>query len=90
MALGSLEDMPALAFMLFCRAGLFAWVAATRSGFTPCAAGWLCGPGFWGLAGVVVPPVARGVDREEGISEVKIVPEDGERTYFWVMVERSA
>lgn len=36
-----------------------------------------------------VPPVARGVEKLEGISEVKMVP-DGERTNFWVIVLISA
>lgn len=35
-------------------------------------------------------PVARGVEKVEGISEVKMVPEDGDSTYFCVIVERSA
>lgn len=69
---------------------LLAWVAATRRGFTPWAAGWWRGPGFWRWAGVFVPPVGRGVDICEGSSEVKIVPEEGERTYFCVMVARRA
>ena len=67
---------------------LFACVAATSSGFTPW--GMPLGVGVLKAAGVVVPPVAMGVERLEGSSEVKIVPEDGERMYFWEMVERRA
>ena len=69
---------------------LFECVAATRSGFKPCPPGWEMGVGVWKGAGVVVPPVGRGVERLEGSSEVKIVPEDGERMYFWEMVARRA
>lgn len=37
-----------------------------------------------------VPPVGSGVDICDGSSEVNIVPEEGERTYFWFIVERRA
>jgi hypothetical protein len=40
-------------------------------------------------AGVLVPPVGRGVLKVEGISEVKIVPE-GERMNFWVITPSKA
>lgn len=68
-------------FMWLGVAGLLECVAATSSGFTPWAAGLLFGVGFCGF-GVVVPPVGRGVERDEGSSDVNIVPEDGDRTYF--------
>ena len=42
------------------------------------------------LAGVLVPPVGSGVERAEGNSEVKMVPEEGVRMYFWVIVARRA
>lgn len=57
------------------------WVAATRRGFTPCAAGWYIGPGCPDGAGVLVPPVGRGVEKVEGSSEVKIEA-DGESMNF--------
>jgi hypothetical protein len=38
---------------------------------------------------VLVPPVAKGVERFEGISEVKMVP-DGESIYFCVIVDIKA
>lgn len=47
------------------------------------------GPGWPVGAGVLVPPVGRGVEKLEGISEVKMVP-DGERTNFWVIVFNKA
>jgi hypothetical protein len=47
------------------------------------------GPGCPIGAGVLVPPVGRGVLKAEGISEVKMVA-DGERMYFWVMTPRRA
>lgn len=68
-------------FMAFGNEGLFACVAATRSGLTPWAAGWLSGACWEGCAGVVVPPVGRGVEKFDGISEVKIVA-DGDKMNF--------
>lgn len=48
------------------------------------------GPGWpGGLAGVVAPPVGRGVERLDGMSAVKVL-DDGERMYFCVMVESNA
>jgi hypothetical protein len=46
-------------------------------------------PGWPVGAGVLVPPVGRGVVKAEGISDVKMVA-DGERMYFWVMTPRRA
>jgi hypothetical protein len=69
--------------------GALAWVAATRSGLTPWAAGWRRGPGGWLPRAGVVVPVAIGVEMLEGISDVKMLAE-GERMYFWVMIERRA
>lgn len=40
-------------------------------------------------AGVLVPPVGRGVEKLEGISEVNMVA-DGDRTNFCVMVASNA
>ena len=69
-------------------AALFEWVAATSRGLTPWPAGWCIGPGWPLGAGVFVPPVGRGVEKLEGISEVKMVP-DGDRMYFCVMAPSS-
>lgn len=66
-------------------AGLLEWVAATSKGLTPWPAGWCMGPGWPLGAGVFVPPVGMGVEKSEGSSEVKMVP-DGERMNFCVMV----
>lgn len=39
---------------------------------------------------MLVPPVGRGVERAEGISEVKMVADDGATVYFEDRTERSA
>lgn len=83
--LGSIPGVPGVAPAI---PGLL-WVAATRSGLTPWAAGWYIMPGWPVGAGVLVPPVGRGVVKAEGISDVKMVA-DGERMYFWVMTPRRA
>lgn len=59
--------------------GLPEWVAATRRGLTPWPA-----RGYPG-AGVVEPPVGRGVAKLEGISDENMLAE-GERMNFCVMV----
>lgn len=47
------------------------------------------GPCWPVCAGVLVPPVAMGVERLDGSSEVKMVP-DGESIYFCMRVATSA
>ena len=67
-------------------------MAARRSGFTlgPCACGVeLEGP--WGCGCGVLAPVATGVERLDGSSEVKIVALEGEMRYFaWSVARRAS
>ena len=60
-------------------------MAARRRGLTLL----LCDiPGNWGCG--VLAPVASGVERLEGSSEVKIVAEDGDIRYLLLRTETSA
>ena len=60
-------------------------MAARRRGFTP-GPWWLS----WGWGKGVFAPVASGVEKLEGSSEVKIVALEGEMRYFAVSVAMRA